>query len=41
MKDGKYLHTTPLGEVVNGLMEDKFADIVNTGFTASMENAPA
>ena len=39
VKDGKYLHTTPLGEVVNGLMEDKFADIVNTGFTASMEKA--
>ena len=37
VKDGKYLHTTPLGEVVNGLMEDKFSDIVDTGFTASME----
>ena len=37
IKDGKYLHTTPLGEVVNGLMEDKFSDIVDTGFTASME----
>ncbi len=36
-KDGKYLKTTPLGEIVNGLMEDKFADIVDTGFTARME----
>lgn len=39
MKEGKYLHTTPLGEVVNGLMEDKFSDIVDTGFTASMEKS--
>ena len=39
VKDGKYLHTTPLGEVVNGLMEDKFSDIVDTGFTANMEKA--
>ncbi len=37
IKEGKYLRTTPLGEVVNGLMCDKFADIVNTGFTAGME----
>ena len=37
IKDGKYLRTTPLGEVVNGLMEDKFSDIVDTGFTANME----
>ena len=39
VKDGKYLRTTPLGEVVNGLMEDKFSDIVDTGFTANMEKA--
>jgi len=39
VKEGKYLHTTPLGEVVNGLMEDKFSDIVDTGFTANMEKA--
>ena len=39
VKEGKYLHTTPLGEVVNGLMEDKFSDIVDTGFTASMEKS--
>ena len=38
VKDGKYLHTTPLGEVVTGLMKDKFKDIVDVGFTASMEN---
>ena len=37
IKEGKYLHITPLGEVVTGLMKDKFADIVNTGFTAKME----
>ncbi|MBR2894841.1 MAG: type I DNA topoisomerase [Oscillospiraceae bacterium] len=37
IKEGKYLRSTPLGEVVNGLMCDKFADIVNTKFTAGME----
>ena len=37
IKDGKHLHATPLGEVVNGLMCDKFGDIVDTGFTAGME----
>ena len=37
VKDGKYLRTTPLGEVVNGLMEDKFGDIVDASFTAHME----
>ena len=37
VKDGKYLHTTPLGEVVTGLMKDKFQDIVDFAFTASME----
>ena len=36
-KDGKYLKITPLGEVVNGLMEDKFQNIVDVGFTANME----
>ncbi|MDE6880297.1 MAG: type I DNA topoisomerase, partial [Oscillospiraceae bacterium] len=39
IKDGKYLRTTPLGETVNSLMEDKFSDIVDTGFTARMEKA--
>ena len=37
MKEGKYLRTTPLGEVVTGLMKDKFPDIVDTAFTAQME----
>ena len=37
VKEGKYLRPTPLGEVVNGLMCDKFADIVDTHFTAGME----
>lgn len=37
VKDGKYLHTTPLGEVVTGLMKDKFKDIVDFTFTANME----
>ena len=39
IKEGKYLRTTPLGEVVNGLMQDKFADIVDTSFTANMEKS--
>ena len=37
IKDGKYLRTAPLGETVNGLMRDKFSDIVDTNFTARME----
>ena len=37
VKDGKYLRITPLGEVVTGLMKEKFPDIVDTGFTANME----
>lgn len=37
VKDGKHLHTTPLGEVVTGLMKDKFHDIVDFTFTANME----
>lgn len=37
VKEGKYLRPTPLGTVVTGLMEDKFPDIVDTGFTARME----
>ncbi len=36
-KEGKALHATPLGEVVTGLMKDKFTDIVDTDFTAQME----
>ena len=38
VKEGKYLHPTPLGEVVTGLMKDKFADIVDPDFTAQMEH---
>lgn len=38
VKDGKSLRPTPLGEVVTQLMEDKFNDIVDVGFTAKMEN---
>ncbi|MDE7171127.1 MAG: type I DNA topoisomerase, partial [Oscillospiraceae bacterium] len=37
VKEGKYLRPTPLGEVVTGLMKDKFPDIVDTDFTAQME----
>ena len=37
VKEGKYLKPTPLGEVVNGLMKEKFPDIVDTAFTARME----
>ena len=37
VKEGKYLRPTPLGTVVTGLMEDKFPDIVDTRFTARME----
>ncbi len=37
VKEGKYLRPTPLGEVVTGLMKDKFPDIVDSQFTAQME----
>ena len=37
VKEGKYLRPTPLGEVVTGLMKDKFSDIVDPAFTAQME----
>ena len=37
VKEGKSLRTTPLGEVVTGLVKDKFRDIVDTTFTAHME----
>lgn len=37
LKDGKNLKPTPLGEVVNGLMVDKFKNIINVEFTANME----
>ena len=37
VKEGKTLRPTPLGEVVTGLMKDKFQDIVDPAFTAQME----
>jgi len=37
VKEGKALRPTPLGEVVTGLMKDKFQDIVDPAFTAQME----
>ena len=37
VKEGKALRPTPLGEVVTGLMLDKFQDIVDYTFTAQME----
>ncbi len=37
VKEGKDLRPTPLGEVVTGLMKDKFPDIVDPTFTAQME----
>ena len=37
VKEGKYLRPTPLGDVVTGLMKDKFPDIVDSDFTAQME----
>ena len=39
VKEGKYLRPTPLGEVVTGLMKEKFPDIVDTDFTAQMESS--
>ncbi len=36
-ENGKALRPTPLGEVVTGLMKDKFNDIVDYDFTAQME----
>ena len=38
VKEGKYLKTTPLGEVVTQLMEQRFPDIVDLKFTARMED---
>lgn len=37
IKEGKNLKPTALGEVVNGLMVDKFDNIINIEFTANME----
>ena len=38
LKADKRLEPTPLGEVVNGLMMDRFNDIIDVEFTANMEN---
>ena len=37
IKADKRLAPTPLGEVVNGLMMDRFVDIIDVEFTANME----
>ncbi len=37
IKKEKHLEPTPLGEVVNGLMVDRFNDIIDVEFTANME----
>ncbi len=37
-KQDKRLAPTPLGEIVNGLMVERFNDIVDVEFTANMEN---
>lgn len=37
VKEGKYLLPTKLGEVITGLMEERFPDIVDLKFTAHME----
>ena len=37
VKEGRALRPTALGEVVTGLMKDKFQDIVDPTFTAQME----
>ena len=38
VKQDKRLAPTPLGEVVNSLMMDRFNDIIDVEFTANMEN---
>ncbi len=37
VKEGKHLRPTALGEVVTGLMEERFSNIVDLKFTAKME----
>lgn len=39
VKEGKNLRPTPLGEVVTGLMVERFGDIVDLKFTAHMEDS--
>ncbi len=36
-KEGRNLHMTEVGEVVNNIMKQSFPDIIDTGFTAQME----
>ena len=38
VKEDKHLAPTALGEVVTGLMKDRFQDIIDVEFTANMEN---
>ena len=38
VKEDKHLAPTGLGEVVTGLMKDRFQDIIDVEFTANMEN---
>ena len=38
VKNEKRLSPTPLGEVVNGLMMERFVDIIDVEFTANMES---
>ena len=38
VKQDKRLSPTPLGEIVTGLMMDRFNDIIDVEFTANMEN---
>ena len=39
VKEGRTLRPTALGEVVTGLMKDRFSDIVDLSFTARMEES--
>ncbi len=38
VKQDRRLAPTPLGEIVTGLMKERFQDIVDVGFTANMES---
>ena len=39
LKQDKRLSPTPLGEVVTGLMKDRFVDVIDVAFTANMEQS--
>ena len=39
IKEGKSIRPTPLGEVVTGLMKERFPDVVDLHFTARMEES--